>query len=249
MLRVFPKFGYFPEPQCIFVSCHSLLTPSACHRKEKSRPEVYPCCPSLGTSARSNFLVFPTHLLRRAWGCWGRMQKACISLLVPTNLLSPAVPNAFLQTLGFPPLPLLNSLGSCWQLWLVCVYLVCPRLAETHDLGQKSAGPLPVPPPLPFSLWMLSALNALSISRSSKPSQAILVFILPTPLFSCFSLNLITSLGKSLLFSALKPDKQWLNNSAIPLFLVYTFPRIIPVRKKHFSSVNGISHKPSGLFG
>lgn len=98
---------------------------------------------------------------------------------------------------------------------------------------------------------MLSALNALSIPRGREPSQAILELILQTSLFSCFSLSrhLITSLGKSLSFSALKPDKQQPNNSAIPLFLVYTFPYINPARKNYLSSVSDITQKPSDLFG
>lgn len=228
------------------------LAPSARFKKEKERRKAYSCCQSLGTSARSDVLVFPTPFMGRAGGWWEGMQKAWLCLLVPNNLPSPVLPNVFLQTLGFSPLLLLNSLGSCWPLWLVRAYLVRPQRGRCATLEENL---LDLSPSTHASLCalarMLSALNALSITRGREPSQTILELILQTSLFSCFSLSrhLITSLGKSLSFSALKPDKQRPNNSAIPLFLVYTFPYINPARKNYLSSVSDITHKPSDLFG
>lgn len=108
------------------------------------------CCQHLDISARSDFLVFLTPLMGRAGSCWTRVQKAWICLLVASSLPSPALPS-ILQTLGFSPLLLWNRLGSCWRLWLISVYLVCPSVGGRVTLEKKYAGLLCIPPPLPFA--------------------------------------------------------------------------------------------------
>lgn len=206
----FPRFGNFPSWSGYTVSCHALWPPSARCRRKKQRGKAH-SCQHLHTSARSDLLVFLTPLMGRAGSCWARVQKAWVCLLLATSLPSAALPN-ILQTLGFSPLLLLNSLGSCRRLWLICVYLVCPRCGVTCDLGKKICWTSlhPTPTSLCTLGRMLSALNALSIPRDLEPSQAILRFILQTSWFPCISLSKYpaTILGKSLSFWALKTMAQ-----------------------------------------
>lgn len=199
---VFPKFGNFSSWKVyLWAVTHSDLPLLGAGGKSHSY------CQHLGISARSDFLVFLTPLMGRAGSCWARVQKAWICLLVASSLPSPALPS-ILQTLGFSPLLLWNRLGSCWSLWLISVYLVCPQCGGTCDLGKKKSWTCLHPTPASRCTLgrMLSELNALSIPRGTKPSQAILRFILQTSWFSWVSLSkyLITILGKSLSLWALK---------------------------------------------
>lgn len=102
-----------------------------------------------------------------------------------------------------------------WQLLAPLIHLCLlgqPPAWGMCDLGKKIRWTSlhPTPASLCTLGRMLSALNALSIPRDSKPSQAILGFILQTSWFSCISLSKyrITILGKSLSFWALKTMAQ-----------------------------------------
>lgn len=121
MPRIFPTFGYFSKMKCIFASSHSLWPSSARCRKEKQRGKVHPmiwfydlCCQSLGTSARNGFLVFPTLLMEKAGGCWGRKQKTWSAFWYQTTSLLQPFPMYSCKLWDFSPVLLLNSLCSCW---------------------------------------------------------------------------------------------------------------------------------------
>lgn len=255
MPRVLPKFGYLPELKSMFVSCHSLWPPSVRCRKEKQKAKSKNILmlPKFRHTCYKRFPGVPHNFNGESWGL---LRRDAESLDLPSGTKQPPFSS---PSQSIPANCVIFSTAAIEQPWQLLVPFTRPCLlglspAQGDVQPWKNicwASPRPTPTSLCTPGRMLSALKALSIPRGSKPSQAILGSILLTSLFSCFSLsrNLITSLRKSLSFSALKPDKQWPNNSAIPLYLVYTFPYGIPARKNRFCSISDINHKPSDIFG
>lgn len=102
------------------------------------------------------------------------------------------------------------------------------------DLGESPARPLSSCPhfPLPPGTDVCSE-RLVNAERLGAFMSYFGIYLTDFLVFLLLSKTFITSLGKSLSFSALKPDKQWSNNSAISLFLVCTSPHIVPASKNH----------------
>lgn len=139
-----------------------------------------------------------------------------------------------------------SSHGSCWLGLYSPVH--SRESLRMCDLGESPARPLSSRPhfPLPPRTDVVCSERLVDTERPGAFTSYFGIYLTDFPIFLFLSKTFITSLGKSLSFSALKPDKQWSNNSAIPLFLVYTSPHIVPASKNH-CPVNDIYCKPSDL--
>lgn len=199
---VFPKFGNFSSWKVyLWAVTHSDLPLLGAGGKSHSY------CQHLGISARSDFSGVPYTFNGESWEL---LSKGAESLDLPSCSKQPPFSSPSQHSANFGIFST-AAMEQAWQLLEplthLCLLGLPPVWGDVWPWKKKSWTSLhPTPASLCTLGRMLSELNALSIPRGTKPSQAILRFILQTSWFSWVSLSkyLITILGKSLSLWALK---------------------------------------------